>query len=129
MSTSYSRSGRHPDFVVRYRFLTAAEGGRVSAPRQHIRWDFLYQGDDPQRDGIWVIWPEFIDATGNPLPEGPVPYEGVAHMFILNPDMRDHVHRGRLAVGIKGYFVEGTKRVAECEVTEIIGLHETARNS
>jgi hypothetical protein len=124
MSLSYSRPGSPPDFAVRYRFFTAEEGGLVGAPRQHIRWDFLYQGDDPERDGIYMIWPEFLDRAGNVLPDGPVPYEGVAHMFILNPDMREQVHRRRMAVGVRGYFVEGSKRVAECEVMELIGLTE-----
>ncbi len=58
------------------------------------------------------------------MPEGPVPYNGLAHMFILNPDMRAQVHRHRIAVGVKGYFVEGPKCVAECEVTKLIGLAE-----
>ena len=119
---TYSRPGSPPDFAVRYRFFTAEEGGRSDPPRQHIRWDFLYHGDDPRRHGIWIIWPEFLDAAGKPHPDGPVPYEGVAHMFILDPDMRDQVHRGRIALGVRGYFVEGVKRVAECEVVELIGL-------
>jgi hypothetical protein len=122
---SYSRPGRPPDFQVRYRFFTADEGGRISAPQQHIRWDFLYHDDDPQHDGIYAIWPEFLDSAGNPLPEGPVPYNGLADMFILNPDMRAQVHRHRIAVGVRGYFVEGPKRVAECEVTKLIGLAES----
>ena len=129
MSNSYSRSGRPPDFSVRYRFFTAAEGGRAGAPRQHIRWDFLYHGDDPQRDGLYMIWPEFLDDAGKPLPDGPVPYEGIAHMFILSDDLREQVHQRRLAIGLKGYFVEGPKRVAECEVTELIGLSQVPRVS
>src|SRR5689334_20520964 len=96
---SYSQRGRPPDFEVRYRFFTADEGGRKSAPRQHIRWDFLYDGDDPQRDGIYMIWPEFLDKAGNPLPEGEVPYLGSAHMFILNDALRVQVHRQRIVVG------------------------------
>ncbi len=129
MSISYSRPGRPPDFAVRYRFFTAEEGGRASLPRQHLRCDFLYDGDDPQRDGIYMIHPEFLDDDGKPLPDGPVPYEGVAHMFILNDDMREHIHRRRIALDVRGYFVEGAKRVAECEVTELLGLLATPRRS
>lgn len=125
---SYSCSGRPPDFAVRYRFFTAEEGGRSVAPRQHIRWDFLYHGDDPQRDGIYMIWPEFLDLMGDPLSDGPVPYEGTAHMFILDPDMREQIHRSRISLGVRGYFVEGAKRVAECEVIEVIGLSELRRD-
>ena len=119
---TYSR--RPADFEVRYRFFTAEEGGRKSVPRQHIRWDFLYDGDDPQRDGAFIIWPEFVDPAGSPLPEGPVPSHGLAQMFILSDSMREQVHRHRIAVGVKGYFIEGLKRVAECEVTRLIGLSQ-----
>jgi len=83
----------------------------------------LYDGDEAQRDGIWMIWPEFLDDQGQPWPEGPVPSEGVAHMFILNPANRVSVHRRRIQVGTKGFMVEGAKRVAECDVTRILGLH------
>jgi hypothetical protein len=120
---SYASSGGDPDFEVRYRFLTPAEGGRRSPPRQHLRWDFLYEGDDPQRDGIFMIWPEFIDDEGNPRPEGEVPSEGLAHMFILNPEMRPE-HQRRISIGTRGFMVEGTKKVAECEVTRVLGLGE-----
>jgi hypothetical protein len=70
----------------------------------------------------FMIWPEFLDDAGNPLPEGEVAYQGLAHMFILNRDMREQTHRQRIAVGVRGYFVEGPKRVAEREVTKLIGL-------
>lgn len=69
--TSYSeRSGREPSFEVSYRFLTADEGGRKTPPHQHTRWDFLYDGDDPSIDSIWMIWPEFITSDRQVLPEG-----------------------------------------------------------
>jgi len=120
---SYASSGRGADFEVRYRFLTPAEGGSRSPPRQHIRWDFLYEGDDPQRDGLFMIWPEFLDDEGNPRPEGEVPPEGLAHMFILMPEMRP-THRRRITVGTRGFMVEGPKKVAECQVTRLLGLAE-----
>lgn len=50
-------------------------------------------------------------------------------MFIISDDMREQIHRGRIALGVRGYFVEGPKRVAECEVTELIGLSHTSPKS
>ena len=118
---SYSDNGQESAFQVRYRFFTSSEGGRLGPPRQHIRWDFLYAGDDPSSDGMSMIWPEFIATDGTVLPEGEVPTSGVANMFIVNPD-RIPYHQQRLSVGTKGYFMEGPKRVAECEVIAIGSL-------
>jgi hypothetical protein len=50
------------DFTVSYRFLRPDEGGLSRIPQQHTRWAFLYSEDDPQRDGAWDIWPEFLGA-------------------------------------------------------------------
>lgn len=124
--TSYAeRSGRRPSFEVAYRFLSAEEGGRSSPPWQHTRWDFLYEGDDPQVDSIWMIWPEIIAPDGRVLPEGEVPGEGRALMYIVNLDNAPY-HRARIVIGTKGAFVEGARRVALCEVVAIHGLAETA---
>jgi hypothetical protein len=117
----YSRSQGNPAFEVRYRFLSRAEGGRATPPRQHVRWDFMYEGDDPLSDGISIVWPQFIDADGSMLPEGEVPVEGRALMFIVNPERR-LFHRRRVAVGIRGFFMEGPKKVADCEITAVLGL-------
>ena len=111
--------GQEPAFQVRYRFLTPAEGGREAPPRQHIRWNFVYGADDPTRQ--YMIWPEFISAEGATLPEGEVPMTGIADMFLLDPDSGSY-HLERIAVGTKGYFAEGAKRVAECEVIAIGSL-------
>src|SRR5450830_70568 len=120
--TSYSeRSGRKPSFEVSYRFLTAEEGGRKSLPHQHTRWDFQYEGDDPIADGIWMIWPEFLSAEGNVLPKGEVPTTGRALMYIVNLDNVPY-HRERISIGTRGFFVEGPKAVATCEVVAIHGL-------
>jgi hypothetical protein len=88
MQTYGERTGQQPAFEVRYRFLAPAEGGRSAPPRQHVRWDFLYEGDDPHHDGISMVWPEFIGPSGSVLPEGEVPLEGRALMFIVNPSAR-----------------------------------------
>ena len=116
------RTGRKPDFRVQYRFLSQTEGGRASLPFQHIRSDFLYAEDDPTKGGIWCIWPEFISSDGGVLPEGqPVPAEGAADMYVLSAELRLE-HKRRIHVGVKGFFVEGAKRTASCEVTEVLGL-------
>lgn len=115
---------RFPDFTVRYRYLGPAEGIRPPSLQQYTRLEFLYDGDDPQRDGCWIIWPEFLDQDGKPLPKGPVPNEGTAHMFILNADLRP-MHRDRIRVGTKGYMVYGTIKASGCEVIEILALAGT----
>lgn len=121
MTLYAERSGRLPAFEVAYRFLGADEGGRTGPPHQHTRWDFLYEGDDPKVDSIWMIWPEFIGPDGRVLPEGQVPSTGRASMFIVDPD-KEPYHRARIAIGTKGAFVEGARTVAVCEVVAIHGL-------
>lgn len=119
---SYSeRSGRLPSFEVVYRFLSTDDGGRNSPPHQHTRWDFLYEGDDPSADGIWMIWPECIAPDGQVLPEGVVPSSGRAFMYLVNLDNEPY-HRNRIVIGTKGAFVEGAKQVAVCEVVAILAL-------
>lgn len=118
------RTGREPDFRVRYRFLSQGEGGRSSLPFQHIRSDFLYAEDDPSEDGIWCIWPEFLSIDGTVIPENQlVRAEGVADMYVLDVELRSE-HKRRIHVGTKGFFVEGAKRTASCEVVEVLGLRD-----
>ena len=122
--TSYrERRGTGPDFRVRYQFLSEAEGGRKELPFQHIRSDFLYEGDNPREDGIWCIWPEFLSADGVVLPEDGrrVPAAGLADMYILNGDLRPE-HARRIRVGTRGFFVEGPKKTAVCEVVAVLDL-------
>lgn len=116
--------GHGPDFVVRYRLYPPSAGGRKFT-LQHLRCDFLYEGDDPQTDGIFAIHPEFLDAVGVPLEKDmTVPLEGKASMWVLFPAMRGTVHRARIAVGVRGHFMEGARKVGDVEVIEIVGLHE-----
>jgi hypothetical protein len=123
---SYSeRTGWAPAFEVRYRYLNEEEGGRKSPPRQHVRWDFLYEGDDPFKDGISMVWPEFVSEEGLVLPEGEVPTSGRARMFNVNPE-RHAFHRARVSIGVRGFFMEGSRRVAHCEVTSVLGLAASA---
>lgn len=125
MATYTERTGRAPSFEVEYRFLSAEERGRSLPPHQHTRWDFLYEGDDPTRDGVWMIWPEFISQDRAVLPDGEVPPSGRALMFIVNLD-NEHYHRSRIELGKRGAFVEGAKRVAECTVVSIHALADEA---
>lgn len=51
-----------------------------------------------------------------------MPPEGLADMHVLSAEMNEKVHRHRRAVGVKGCFMEGARRVAECEVVKLIDL-------
>ena len=114
----------HPaDFRVRYRFRAADEGGRQTLPVQGYRSDFLYEEDDAPGAGIYMIHPEFEDSMGLPIAEEErAAAEGTARMWIISDEMRE-VHRGRIKPGVRGYMVEGARKVAEIEVIEVLGLH------
>jgi hypothetical protein len=72
-----------------------------------------------------MIWPFFEDNRGIILEEKVrVPVEGTARMWIVNQDLKATIHRIRIKIGVKGFFMEGGKRVAEAEVTRIAGLYE-----
>jgi hypothetical protein len=114
------------DFEARIRIYSAAEGGRLTPPYNGIRWDFAYADEEPA-DTLYMIWPDFVDQEGNsrstdsPLPIGE---ELPARMRILVDEMREQVHRGRVASGVRFFCHEGSKRVAEGVVTRITGLFE-----
>lgn len=44
-------------------------------------------------------------------------------MWILFPEMRELVHKDRIKVGIKGFMMEGQRKIGEVEVIKIVGLH------
>ncbi len=115
------------DFEVAYRFLSYEEGGRKSGPpHQPYRSDWSYEGDDPQGNGIYMIWPIFLDDEGQIVePNRTVPNEGTAQMFIVNDELRQAFHAKRLDTGVRGYFMEGSKRVAEAVVTKLLALQES----
>lgn len=121
----YEEIRKHPpDFVVRYRFFTAEEGGRKSLPVQGYRSDFAVE-EDFLYDSInlRVIHPEFEDENGTVIRDvtKPVPMSGTARMWVLFPKSRRR-YRETLHVGMTGYFMEGPKKVAETEIIKIIGL-------
>jgi hypothetical protein len=122
--TPYEQNrNRDCDFIVQYRFFSPEEGGRPNGnPFQGYRSDFIYSGDEKIRQQ-WMIWPEFLDKEDNIILDKSlrVPTSGKAKMWILNEANQD-LHRKRLKIGLKGYFVEGPHKVAECEVIQIGNL-------
>jgi len=112
--------GRLPDFRVTYHLFTPEEGGRKTPAYQGIRWDFRYE-DKFIHPGTWMIWPEFLDLTGEVLALGPIPDMGQANMFCVNTDNHTF-HRQHIRPGVRGYFVEGSRRMGVCEVVEVLGL-------
>lgn len=110
------------DFKVKYRFRSQEEGGRENLPYQGIRSDFWYEKDDNNEKWIYMIWPEFEDTNGELVKGGQVPKEGVARMWIINTKAREY-HQKRIKKGVVGYFMEGARKTADCEVIEIVDLH------
>ena len=112
-----------PDFKVKYRFYSKEEGGRIIPPTQGYKSDFWYEHQDHLKKQLFMIWPEFADDTGQIISNSdiPVPITGHASMWIANPSWRNY-HKEKIKIGLKCYFVEGPRKVAECEVIEIVGL-------
>ena len=119
-------NGNRHDFEVKYRFLSSAEGGRkIGTPFQGYRSDWAYEGGDIKKTGIYMIHPEFLDSNGNVLAENiRAPIEGVARMRILSQELREIIHKGKIKIGVKGFFMEGGRRVAEAEVIKVVGLSD-----
>ena len=114
------------DFEAQIRIYTEAQGGRKIAPFNGIRWDFSYEGADIEKEGIYMIWPDFYDDKHDSIPKDqklPVDQNLSARMTIVVDEMRVQVHQRRIEVGTRFYCHEGAKRVAEGYVTRITGLH------
>ncbi|NGZ04456.1 MAG: hypothetical protein CV090_15550 [Nitrospira sp. WS238] len=123
--TTYQSNDPIQDFDIRYQFLTEQEGGRTSGlPFQGYRCDWAYDGDDINETGLWMIWPFFEDERGCLVEMGKrVSMEGIARLVVVNPAMWKEVHSRRINIGVKGYLMEGRKRVAEGEVIRVTGLY------
>ena len=106
------------DFKVKYKFRSYEKGGRRNPAHQGIRSDFWYHHADNPEDGLFMILPLFEDENGNLIDSGPVLQEGVARMKIISEEMISY-HILRLKIGTKGYFMEGIRRTADCEVIEL----------
>jgi hypothetical protein len=127
MWTPYEQfNKRKPDFKVRYRFYSRAEGGRVQLPYQGYRSDLHYEGEDIQKDGIYCIWPEFLTADGSVMTEEntSVAASGEAYMWILFFDRMKEYHRDRAQPGRTCWFMEGPRKVAEAVIVEQIGIKD-----
>ena len=125
MWTPYQqRNDRSPDFKVRYRFIPYSDGGRVQVPYQGYRSDLHYEGEDMHTDGIYMIWPEFLNPDGSVVLEDQklVSPEGEAFMWILMHKEMKEYHKLRASLGRRCWFMEGNRKVAEAIITEIIGL-------
>ena len=109
------------DFKVRYRFYDESEGGRKTLPHQGIRSDFWYEHSDHKKDWIFMIWPEFENFKGELIKSGEVLKEGIAHMWIINPEFREY-HQERIKTGMTGFFKEGARSTGICEIIEIVDL-------
>ena len=123
-----NRANHPPDFRVSYRFYSEDEGGRKTYPHQGYRSDFWYEHPKHTVKGIFMIWPEFENEDGDIILEGdvPVPANGTARMWVARPEFRDY-HTQRMSIGTKGYFMEGGRRVAECEIIEFVGIETNPR--
>jgi hypothetical protein len=114
------------DFEADIRIYSAAEGGRRSPAFNGIRWDLAYANQQPG-DTLYMIWPDFLDAEGNSRSdEAPLPVGETlpARMLVVVDEMREQVHRSRVAPGVRFYCHEGVKRVADGVVTRVTGLFE-----
>jgi len=125
MKTYEEIRGFKPDFVVRYRLYSPEEGGR-KVTYQHLRCDFMYEEDsNASNNQIYMIHPEFISENEIPIAENiPISLSGKSFMWVLVPEMRNEVHRQKIQIGTKGYFVEGPKKIGEVIVEKLIGLLE-----
>ena len=124
MHAPYDKRLGHPaDFRVRYRFYSKGEGGRSDIPYQGYRSDFWYGHQDHKSNEIFMIWPEFEDSFGAVILEdnSSVAENGIARMWVIVPQSRIY-HKEKIKIGLIGYFMEGWRKVAECEVIEIVGL-------
>ncbi|MFC6224476.1 hypothetical protein ACFP2F_14590 [Hymenobacter artigasi] len=127
---SYAEAmGLVPDFRINYMLFSPEEGGRKTPHYQGIRWDFSYENETIGKPNqVFLIWPEFISDSSEILPENEaMPKHGLADMFIVNPAFRAF-HAQHIKVGMRGYFREGSSKIALCEVVEIFALHRNPQS-
>ena len=110
--------GRDPDFIVEYYWNPDPECKSVKR-LQGMRSDFIYAGDDPTVEGIHMIWPEFLDSSGDVILQGnyEVASEGYANMWILTKENIPY-HKDRLKPGSKGHMLAGSKNLADLIVIQ-----------
>lgn len=116
--------GRCPDFLVEYRFFSPEEGGRQKRPYQGYRSDLHYDGEDLQKQGLYCVWPEFLNEDGTVKMEVDemVPQCGKAYMWILFFEHMWKYHAKHAQPGRLCWFMEGSRKVAEARIIEQISL-------
>lgn len=109
-----------PDFEAVIRLFSTEEGGRRTPAFNGVRWDFDYV-DGSRELGSYMIWPEFVEETGESWPKDvplPVGVEIPALMYILDEKLRESLHRERLQPGVRFWVIEGSRRVGEGRVVK-----------
>lgn len=94
-----------------------------------MRSDFSYKGDNVEKNGVYMIWPEFEDAKGRVITDVnyPIPVKGTARMFIVNPKMRSDIHCKRARVGTECFFMIGSRKIAKAKIIEIVDLYSNPK--
>lgn len=118
-----SRYDGPDDFEAEITIFTEQEGGRRTPVGNYIRWDFMY-AEDRVEDGLYMIYPEFIDEAGSPITDL-LALGGTyrARTYIALDEWRQQVHRQRIKQGTAFYAMEGPRKVARGTVTKVTGLH------
>lgn len=112
---------RAADFEAEVSFISAADGGRQGPAVQGFRPDIQYEDSE----GLWMVWPLFIDKNGVELAKGNViPRVSNANFYIVNDDLRRTVHRDKLRENTHFHICEGGRKVAVCRVVKILSLYE-----
>jgi hypothetical protein len=106
------------NFTAEISIYTNEQSGRTNLPYNKIRWDFRYGTDDISQ-GIYMIWPYFLDENGIPISDG-VPLVGTyeAKMYIVALEMCNY-HYKRLSVGTEFFCHEGAAVMAKGVVQSI----------
>lgn len=112
-----------PDFLISYKFYSESDGGRKQLPSQGYRSDWTYKDDDGLH--LYRIWPRFLDCDGNEhCSYQVIDSTGLANMYIVSGELAESVHQGRVEVGVQGYLMEGSRRVAEAEIIELLNIND-----
>ena len=110
---------KHSDFKVKYKFRTYEQGGRKIPVFQGYRSDFWYYHEEVLLGHIYMMWPTFEDELGNILENSiAIPKQGIARMTTIS-ESNINYHISRLKIVTKGYFMEASRKVVECEVIEL----------
>ena len=118
---------------MKFRLLSDPATGQPYMFPQGYRSDWVYADDyatweasDPIAQPslqMYMIWPWVLDEDGVAYDEGAyIQYGGFADMRICVDEMRP-IHRRKIRIGVKGYWVRGAQRIAEAEVVDILYLN------